>query len=146
MSCVFCAIAAGELPAEQVYADEHCIALMDIYPLRPGHVLVISRAHYPFLAQAPDQVREALFRVTQKVQHAQRQLGWGVHGINVLLNDGPDSNQHVPHVHWHQIPRERGDTLRLLWQSLMRFVPLGRAGVMRDVRVRAEQLRRVLQD
>ncbi len=144
MNCVFCAIAAGELPAELLYEDEHCLVLMDIYPLRPGHVLVVSREHYPYLHLAPEAVREAMFALSQRVMQAQRKLGWGQQGINWLLNDGPAANQHVPHCHMHQIAREPGDTLALLWRTVVRFVPVGRAKVMADVRLRAAQLRGAL--
>jgi len=50
MDCVFCAIAGGKLPAHLLHEDEHFLVLLDIFPLRPAHVLVVAREHAPFLA------------------------------------------------------------------------------------------------
>ena len=49
MDCVFCAIAAGQLPSYRLYEDEDFIVLLDIFPLRPAHVLIVSRQHAPYL-------------------------------------------------------------------------------------------------
>lgn len=50
MDCVFCAIAGGREPAHRLFEDEHFIVLLDIFPLRPAHVLIVAREHAPHLS------------------------------------------------------------------------------------------------
>ncbi|UZZ08899.1 HIT family protein [Ectopseudomonas mendocina] len=144
MTCVFCAIAAGQLPAHKLYEDEDFIVLLDIFPMRPAHVLIVSRVHAPYLKELPAATRERLLALADKVAAALRVAGYGREGINLLINDGPDSNQHVPHLHLHLIPRRRGDLPVLLWRLLVRFVPLGRKRLQARLEAEAEQLRAIL--
>ena len=72
MDCVFCAIAAGRLPAHQLYRDEDFIVLLDIFPMRPAHVLIVSRAHAPFLEDLPAAVRDRLLALADKMAAALR--------------------------------------------------------------------------
>ncbi len=53
MDCVFCAIAGGREPAHRLFEDEHFIVLLDIFPLRPAHVLIVAREHAPHLSDLP---------------------------------------------------------------------------------------------
>lgn len=144
MTCVFCAIAAGQLPAHKLYEDEDFIVLLDIFPMRPAHLLIVSRVHAPYLKELPAAARERLLALADKVAAALRAAGYGREGINLLINDGPDSNQHVPHLHLHLIPRRRGDLPVLLWRLLVRFVPLGRKRLQARLEAEAEQLRAIL--
>ena len=144
MSCVFCAIAAGELPAERLYEDERFIVLLDIFPLRPAHVLIVSREHAPFLKDLQSASAEHLLPLAQRIAAALRAAGYGGEGINFLINDGPTSNQHVPHLHLHLIPRRKGDGLALLWRALIRFIPLGRKRIEARLAREAQQLREAL--
>jgi len=144
MTCVFCAIAAGQLPAHQLYQDDDFIVLLDIFPMRPAHVLIVSRAHAPFLKDLPAGARDRLLALSDRIAAALRTAGYGREGINLVINDGPDSNQHVPHLHLHLIPRRPGDLPALLWRSLVRFLPLGRKRIEARLQAEAEQLRLVL--
>ncbi|WP_166254022.1 HIT family protein [Marinobacter salicampi] len=112
MSCIFCQIVAGELPASIAHEDELCIAFMDIHPLGRGHVLVVPREHGVQCTEVSAELMAHIFRVARRILVAQRQLGWGLPGTHILLNDGAAANQTVPHIHVHVIPREKGDTLR----------------------------------
>ena len=80
----------------------------------------------------------------QSITRALRAEGYGVDGINLLLNDGPASNQHVPHLHLHLIPRRAGDLPALLWRSLTRFLPLGRKRLEGHFQHQAARLRHAL--
>lgn len=111
MECLFCNIIAGQMPAVQVYADDHCLAFMDIHPLGQGHLLLIPRQHVEQLQTLDDDVRAHLYQVYDRLLGAQRQAGMGVKGSHLLVNDGRAANQHVPHAHLHLIPREPGDSL-----------------------------------
>ena len=144
MECVFCAIAAEQLPAERIYEDERFVVLLDIFPLRPAHVLIVSREHAPFLKNLPSAACEHLLPLAQRMAAALRACGYGEQGINFLINDGPASNQHVPHLHLHLIPRRSGDVLQLLWRALTRFLPLARKRIEARLAIEAQQLREAL--
>ncbi len=143
MNCVFCAIADGQLPAHIIHEDEHFLVLLDIFPLRPTHVLIVARGHAPFLADLPSPPREALLALADRVAKALYREP-GVLGINLLLNDGPVANQHVPHLHLHLIPRRSGDLIALCWSILTRFLPLGRKRLEARLACEAERLRAAL--
>jgi histidine triad (HIT) family protein len=146
MACVFCAIAAEQLPAERIFEDEHFIVLLDIFPLRPAHVLIVSREHAPFLKDLSHAASEQLLPLAQRIAAALRTAGYGEQGINFLINDGPVSNQHVPHLHLHLIPRRRGDVMQLLWRALTRFLPLARKRIEARLAIEAQQLREALRN
>jgi histidine triad (HIT) family protein len=120
--CVFCGIVRGEERASVVHEDDVCVAFMDLFPIRSGHVLVVPRAHAVHLHELPEAVRAHLFVVATRVMEAQRAAGIGWQGGNVLVNDGPAAGQHVAHVHVHAIPRARGDTVRVAARMVLRVL------------------------
>jgi len=146
MSCVFCAIADGQLPAHIIYQDEHFLVLLDIFPLRPAHVLIVAKGNAPFLSDLPSQPRDALLALADRLAKALYRSEPDVLGINLLLNDGPVANQHVPHLHLHLIPRRNGDLPALCWRILTRFLPLGRKRIEARLAREAERLRAALQE
>jgi diadenosine tetraphosphate (Ap4A) HIT family hydrolase len=146
MSCVFCAIADGQLPAHIIHQDEHFLVLLDIFPLRPAHVLIVAKGHAPFLADLPSQPRDALLALADRLAKALYRSEPDVLGINLLLNDGPVANQHVPHLHLHLIPRRNGDLPALCWRILTRFLPLGRKRIEARLAREADRLRAALQE
>lgn len=115
--CVFCDIAAGRREATRVAEGEGCLAIMDLHPVRPGHVLVIPRAHASILDHCPEAARDELWRLARRVGAAQRAAGLSDSATYLLL-DGLASGQHFAHVHLHVIPRRRGD----LPGVILRFV------------------------
>ncbi|AYC33668.1 HIT family protein [Pseudomonas cavernae] len=145
MNCVFCAIGSGQLPAHRLYEDEHFQVILDIYPLRPAHVLVISREHAPFLSDLSAAARERLLALAERLSRTLRACGYGARGINLLINDGPVANQHVPHLHLHLIPRRPGDLPALAWRIVSRFLPFGRQALQARLTREAELLRHALQ-
>ena len=110
MDCLFCAIAAGDIPSRQVYADDAAIAFLDINPFKRGHTLVIPRRHVDDLL-APD---EALTEIAPAVSATARLLTerLGADGVNLLVNSGSVAGQEVFHLHVHVVPRSKGDGLR----------------------------------
>ncbi|BBN57145.1 hypothetical protein TRE132_52700 [Pseudomonas chlororaphis subsp. aurantiaca] len=96
MTCIFCQIAAGELPSALVYRDTHCMAFMDVHPLGQGHVLLIPLAHVEKLEQLPTVIRQHLYQVFDTLLAAQRRAGFGVEGTHLIVNDGKATNQHIP--------------------------------------------------
>ncbi len=141
--CVFCEIAAGTMPAAKVYEDEHCLAFMDIHPIRPGHLLVIPRGHAEQLLELPQATRDHLFRVGQRLMNAIRHSALDSDAFNLAMNDGRAAGQSVPHVHLHILPRRRGDMLATLRGLLLHFTGLFGRAVAHE---RLEQQAAVIRD
>lgn len=117
--CVFCRIITGQEHSAQVYADELCVAFMDIYPLGEGHVLLIPRQHVGQLHELDEATRTHMFAVFDRLLAAQRRAGLGLEGTNLLVNDGKAANQHIPHAHMHLIPRRPRDGVRFLYRLFL---------------------------
>ncbi|HEY4265179.1 MAG TPA: HIT family protein [Micropepsaceae bacterium] len=114
--CQFCEIAAGTGKAFVVFADDFSVAFLDYRPLMPGHVLLVPRGHYETLAETSDEVMAGL-GVRVKWLSAAVMIGLGVEGSFVALNNVV--SQSVPHVHFHIVPRRKGDGLfstGLIWK------------------------------
>ena len=109
-NCVFCAMAAGEIPCFKVYEDETAFACLDINPFSEGHVLVIPKVHVANLLEADEALVSAMAARARKVAaHVQEVLGCD--GFNLLQNNGAAAGQSVNHLHFHIIPRRSGDPL-----------------------------------
>lgn len=108
-ACIFCKILANLAPAHRVYEDEQFLAFLDIYPVRPGHMLVIPKQHGQYLSDFEPEIHGALFALGQRLSAAIRRSSLPCDDINFLLNDGPAANQTVAHAHLHLLPRRRGD-------------------------------------
>ncbi|MGO9488355.1 MAG: HIT family protein [Solirubrobacteraceae bacterium] len=112
--CIFCKIAAGELPATIVDQDERTIAFMDIAPATRGHALVIPRAHSRDLLEVDEEdLRATVLAARRLAARAKERLG--ADGVNLLNSCGQAAWQTVFHFHVHVVPRYDGDPLRLPW-------------------------------
>ena len=99
-TCVFCRIAAGEIPARIVHDDELVVAFHDRSPVAPTHILVIPKRHVASLADARAEDAELLGRlVTVAAELAREEPLTG--GFRVVLNAGADAGQSVDHLHLH---------------------------------------------
>ncbi len=110
-NCLFCSIIQKKEAASIVYEDSLCMAIMDIFPLGEGHVLVLPKQHAVLISELEKSTQAHLFTISSRIVEAQRKAGFGIKGTNFLLNDGKAANQTVPHVHLHLIPRKKGDFL-----------------------------------
>ena len=112
--CIFCKIAAGELPASVIASDERAIAFLDISPATRGHALVIPRAHAQDIHDIDPEDLAAVAALAQRVAGLARER-LGADGITLLNSSGRAAWQTVFHFHIHVIPRYSGDPLRLPW-------------------------------
>lgn len=112
--CIFCKIAAGELPARIVDEDERTLAFMDIAPATRGHALVIPRAHASDLLTVDEEDLRAVAVAARRLA-ARMSERLGAQGINLLNSCGRTAWQTVFHFHLHVIPRYEDDPLRLPW-------------------------------
>ena len=108
--CVFCAIAAGEIPCFKVYEDELVLAYLDINPFSEGHTLVIPKAHTTGLLDTPEETLAALLARVKKVA-AHIKTALGCDGFHILQNNGAAAGQTVGHIHFHIVPRREGDPI-----------------------------------
>lgn len=97
--CLFCKIAAGEIPSERVYEDDTLIVFRDVNPRAPTHVLAIPRRHIPSAANLTDadgELLAALFAALRRVAEEA-----GLHGYRIVTNVGAEAGQSVFHLHFH---------------------------------------------
>jgi histidine triad (HIT) family protein len=97
--CLFCRIAAGEIPADRVFEDEAVIVFRDINPKAPTHVLAISRRHIPSAADLTDADGDLLAALFSALRHVADEAG--LKGYRIISNVGPESGQSVFHLHFH---------------------------------------------
>jgi histidine triad (HIT) family protein len=123
MSCVFCAIVAGEAPAIRIHEDDDYLAILDIRPFTRGHTLVIPKAHTVDLTDTPPQTVAGMAALGQRIAKAARASGLHADGNNIAVNDGKAAFQSVFHIHLHVVPRRDGDKLSFAKGMLLRRDP-----------------------
>ena len=109
MSCLFCDIAAGDVPANVVLADDDFVAFLDTRPVFKGHTLLVPWAHVVTLPDLPAALRDGFLGAAQRLATAMVE-GLGAQGSFVAMNN--TVSQSVPHLHCHVVPRTKGDGLR----------------------------------
>jgi histidine triad (HIT) family protein len=100
--CIFCRIAAGEIPAKKVYEDEEILAFHDIHPAAPVHFLMIPKAHVPSLAEAGPEHAAVLGRMFAMAGRLAKEQG-SPDGFRTIVNTGRVGRQDVYHLHIHII-------------------------------------------
>ena len=108
-NCPFCAIVAGDAPAERILETEHLVAFLDVRPLFRGHTLLVPKQHVRLLSDLPAEQVPEFFSTAQRLERAVED-GLGADGSMILINNVV--SQSVPHLHLHVIPRNKGDGLR----------------------------------
>jgi histidine triad (HIT) family protein len=111
---IFDAILAGEIPCHRVYEDEHVLAFLDIFPLAPGHTLVIPKERAACMHELSDEAAAALGRALPRICRAVREVT-GIADYNLLQNNGGAAHQDVMHVHVHVIPKTEDAGLGIRW-------------------------------
>lgn len=100
MSCLFCRIAAGELPAHKVHEDDHVLAFLDLHPIRPGHTLVIPKAHHVWFEDMPPDLAARVMTVSQDIARRMKRV-YPVERVAMFF-----TGIHVPHAHAHLVPMQ----------------------------------------
>ena len=101
MTCLFCRIVAGEIPADTVHQDEHCLAFRDINPQAPVHVLVIPREHLESLDEAGRKDEGLLGHLLRIAARVANEQGLAESGYRTVINTGAGAGQSVFHLHVH---------------------------------------------
>lgn len=111
---IFDRILAGEIPCHRLYEDEHVLAFLDVFPLSPGHCLVIPKERAAHLHELSDESAAAIGRVLPALSRAVLRAT-GASAYNVLQNNGSSAHQAVFHVHFHIIPKIGDQGLGVGW-------------------------------
>ena len=98
--CLFCKIAAGEIPSTKVYEDETILAFRDIAPQAPTHILVVPKAHIESVGAITADNSAVVAHIFEVIPAIARAEGLGS-GYRVVSNCGPDAGQTVFHLHFH---------------------------------------------
>ncbi len=96
--CLFCKIIAGQIKGEKVFEDELTFAFKDINPQAPVHFLVSPKRHINTIAEASGEEMEHIFKAAQKLAE---QFGTSDSGFRMVINQGHNAGQAVPHLHVH---------------------------------------------
>lgn len=106
-SCLFCKIAAREVPAEILRESDRVIAFRDIQPAAPTHILLVPKEHIESLAEATDGHGPVLADIAQAASHLAKTEGIADSGWRLVTNIGPDAGQAVFHLHFHLLGGKR---------------------------------------
>jgi histidine triad (HIT) family protein len=127
--CVFCKIAAGQIPAQLVAETPATIVFLDARPLFPGHCLVVPREHHETLNDLPASLIPALFGEVQRTARA-LERGLAAEGTFVAINNRV--SQSVPHLHVHVVPRKKKDGLKGFFWPRQKYESEDAARATRD--------------
>lgn len=105
--CLFCKIAAGEIPSTKVYEDEEMLAFRDIAPKAPVHILLIPKRHIGALGEVSEADEALLGRMQLRLVKLAEQEGLLTSGFRIVSNSGADSGQEVAHLHYHLLGGEK---------------------------------------
>lgn len=106
--CVFCEIIGGNIKARKLYETEHSIAILDAFPLKDGHSLIISKSHKPKIQDLSlienRDIFDTLHFLTKKIEKSMN-----CNSSLVGIHNGKDAGQEIPHFHIHVIPITESD-------------------------------------
>ena len=115
-NCIFCKIAAGEIPSATIYEDEDFRVILDIEPASKGHALILPKEHFANLYELSDEIAAKALIVAKKVISKMTDIV-GCDGYNVVQNNGEAAGQTVFHFHMHLIPRYKDDNVNITWKQ-----------------------------
>lgn len=113
--CIFCKIAAGEIPSKTLFEDDKYRVILDLGPAAKGHALILPKNHYANLFELPEEdakeviclAKKMATKMTNKLQ---------CDGFNLVQNNGEAAGQTVFHFHMHLIPRYLTDGQKIGWE------------------------------
>ena len=104
--CLFCKFVSGEIPVSKVFENQDFIVIRDINPQCKNHFLAIPKTHYKFLADMNGEDSAALARIFAKIPQLRSELELEK-GFRIVINQGDDACQTVPHLHIHVLSGEQ---------------------------------------
>ncbi len=114
-NCIFCKIAAGDIPSATLYEDADFRVIMDVSPASKGHALILPKEHYADLYELDDELAAKVLVLAKNMITKLKDIV-GCDGYNVLQNNGVAAGQTVFHFHMHLIPRYENDEVNINWK------------------------------
>ncbi|WP_122644255.1 HIT family protein [Luxibacter massiliensis] len=114
-SCIFCKLAAGEIPSATLYEDENFRVILDLSPAAKGHALIIPKEHYRNLYDLDEKLAAEVLVLAKKMVVKLKGI-LDCDGYNIVQNNEEAAGQTVFHFHMHLIPRYKGDNVGLGWK------------------------------
>ena len=139
--CIFCKIVEGEMPCYKIYETEKAIAFLDINPVAKAHTLVIPKEHIERIELCDDETLKELMMVVKKVGTV---IAKTYHSdFNLVLNNGESAGQLIKHLHFHIIPRVKGDEITI---DKQRTLEIDKKELEKIAKEMAEQIRRIFKE
>jgi histidine triad (HIT) family protein len=114
--CIFCKIASHDVAADVVHEDNDIIMIVPLNPVVPGHILAIPKTHVKDALENPLVTANTLYKALKLAVAA---LDADDHDYNIITSVGEAATQTIFHLHWHLVPRVKGDGLHLPWTGQM---------------------------
>lgn len=111
--CIFCKISRGEIEREKIYENDNFFSIKDDFPKIKNHSLVISKKHFKTFLDVPDTMAQEFFDCVKKTT-LELMKEKNVEGFNLVNNNFEVGGQVVNHIHFHILPRKKGDGFNLL--------------------------------
>lgn len=99
--CIFCKIASGDIPGDVVYQDDRVIAVNDIDPKAPVHILIMPKKHIPSLNEIDDSNKDIMAHILTVAANLAKAKGVAEKGYRIVNNCGVQGGQSVEHIHFH---------------------------------------------
>lgn len=112
--CIFCKIAAGDIPSSTIYEDEEVRVILDLGPASRGHALILPKEHYDDVCALDEVLAAKLLPLAARIGQAMKK-SLGCAGFNIVQNNGRAAGQTVFHFHMHVIPRYEGGPEIAAW-------------------------------
>src|SRR3989338_5350471 len=106
--CMFCQIIAEKVQSKKIYEDEKALAILDINPANPGHILLLTKEHFTIMPQLPDEEISHIFMVAKSISNSMLR-SIDAQGTNIIVANGIAAGQRAQHFMVHIIPRKEND-------------------------------------
>ena len=113
--CIFCKIAAGEIPSQTIYEDDSYRVILDLGPAAKGHALILPKEHYADIFELPEAKAGEVFKLARNMA-VKMKAALKCDGFNIVQNNGEVAGQTVFHFHMHMIPRYTDDGQDINWK------------------------------
>ncbi len=110
--CIFCQIANGKVESKKIYEDDKVMAVLDIHPAEPGHILVIPKKHVSIMPQMDEELVGHIGMISKQLSHCLI-TALAIEGTSIFVANGAAAGQKAPHFMLHIIPRKQGDGISL---------------------------------
>ena len=111
--CIFCQIISGKVQSRKVYQDDKVMAILDLNPANPGHLLIMPKEHYSIMPQMLDDEIGHIFNVVKALSNSMLR-GLDVQGTNIVVANGVAAGQRAQHFMVHLIPRKENDSINFV--------------------------------